>query len=166
MTASGPYSIGYDGPTVCLFGPGLQPDGLPVCQKGLGESQARQLESLLNSAFAAALAQGEAERARLREALEAKVPPGHILDDTGTVRKVLGSLPMTADGCVVVAGATVYCPLGGECKNVCWDAYCLCKNGCYDEGCQGDSSSGTHWRFEKCYSTQALARTALEGSKP
>jgi len=28
-------------------------------------------------------------------------PPGHIIDDAGVVRKVLGTLPITKDGCVV-----------------------------------------------------------------
>jgi hypothetical protein len=32
---------------------------------------------------------------------QAKAPPGHIIDDQGNVRKVLGTLPITADGCVV-----------------------------------------------------------------
>lgn len=36
------------------------------------------------------------------EGVKAATPPkGHILDDTGTVRRVLGALPLTADGCVV-----------------------------------------------------------------
>jgi hypothetical protein len=30
-----------------------------------------------------------------------KAPPGHIIDDQGNVRKVLGTLPITADGCVI-----------------------------------------------------------------
>jgi hypothetical protein len=32
---------------------------------------------------------------------QAKAPPGHIIDDQGNVRKVLGTLPITADGCVI-----------------------------------------------------------------
>ena len=39
-------------------------------------------------------------------------PPGHIMDETGAVRKVLGTLPMTADGCVVGDGAIVHYPKG------------------------------------------------------
>ena len=34
-------------------------------------------------------------------------PPGHIIDATGVVRKVLGMLPVTADGCVAGHGAVV-----------------------------------------------------------
>lgn len=37
-------------------------------------------------------------------------PPGHIIDDTGVVRKVLGTLPLTADGCVVMMGEEVFHP--------------------------------------------------------
>lgn len=36
----------------------------------------------------------------LRAERERKVPPGHVLYD-GVVRKVLGTLPVTEDGCVV-----------------------------------------------------------------
>ena len=36
-----------------------------------------------------------------------KPPPGHILDDTGAVRKVLGTLPVTADGCVAIPCVSV-----------------------------------------------------------
>lgn len=40
-------------------------------------------------------------------------PPGHILTDDGTVRKVLGTLPVTADGVVCGRGAELYSPDGG-----------------------------------------------------
>lgn len=35
------------------------------------------------------------------------IPPNHILYDDGVVRKVLGTLPLTADGCVAGLGASV-----------------------------------------------------------
>lgn len=35
-------------------------------------------------------------------------PAGHIIDDQGVVRRVLGTLPVTADGCVVGDGCTVF----------------------------------------------------------
>lgn len=41
-------------------------------------------------------------------------PPGHIIDDTGRVRRVLGTLPLTADGCVAGIGAKVINPMGEE----------------------------------------------------
>lgn len=41
-----------------------------------------------------------------------KPKPGHIIDDQGIERRVIGTLPITADGCVVGDvpddGATVY----------------------------------------------------------
>lgn len=41
--------------------------------------------------------------AALREAVAEVTPPkGHVLTDDGKVRKVLGTLPMTADGCVAI----------------------------------------------------------------
>lgn len=42
-------------------------------------------------------------------ALDAKLPPpGHIITDDGTVRKVLGTLPVTADGRVLGDWASVF----------------------------------------------------------
>ena len=37
-----------------------------------------------------------------------KAPAGHIIDDAGVVRKVLGTLPVTADGVVVGTSARVW----------------------------------------------------------
>lgn len=36
------------------------------------------------------------------------LPPGHVLTPDGVVRKCLGELPLTADGCVMGNGAKVY----------------------------------------------------------
>ena len=36
-----------------------------------------------------------------------KAKPGHIIDEHGVERKVLGTLPLTADGCVVGDEAVV-----------------------------------------------------------
>jgi hypothetical protein len=36
-------------------------------------------------------------------------PQGCVLDDEGVVRKVLGTLPVTADGCVAEYGRTYWC---------------------------------------------------------
>ena len=44
---------------------------------------------------------------------QAKAPPGHIIDDQGNVRKVLGTLPVTRDGCVI----------GDDCKIFIHDEY-------------------------------------------
>jgi hypothetical protein len=40
----------------------------------------------------------------------ARPPAGHIMESDGTVRKVLGTLPVTADGAVAAAPARVYEP--------------------------------------------------------
>lgn len=37
-----------------------------------------------------------------------KAPPGHIIDDTGAVRRLLGTLALTADGCVPGVGAELW----------------------------------------------------------
>jgi hypothetical protein len=42
----------------------------------------------------------------------------HILDDQGVVRKVLGTLPITADGAVACEGATTWHPQGAEYRPV------------------------------------------------
>jgi len=52
------------------------------------------------------------ERGRLAPIITAalvearKAPEGHVIDDRGVVRNVLGTLPITADGCVVGEGAS------------------------------------------------------------
>lgn len=49
---------------------------------------------------------------KLLATIEALLPPkGSVLTDDGVVRKVLGTLPTTADGCVVGDGASVLMPL-------------------------------------------------------
>ena len=49
------------------------------------------------------------EAAIVRALQAARTPPaGHIIDDAGEVRKVLGTLPVTADGCVIGTNATVF----------------------------------------------------------
>lgn len=40
--------------------------------------------------------------------LQSAVPAGHVRDENGVDRKVLGALPITADECVVGIGALVY----------------------------------------------------------
>jgi hypothetical protein len=40
-------------------------------------------------------------------------PAGHIMESDGTVRKVLGTLPVTADGCIAIGGSVLHHPDGG-----------------------------------------------------
>jgi hypothetical protein len=42
-----------------------------------------------------------------------KAKPGYIIDDQGVERKVLGTLPLTADGCVVGKKAYLWNTLPG-----------------------------------------------------
>jgi hypothetical protein len=58
----------------------------------------------------------EAENERLRA--DRVPPPGHIIDDKGTVRRVLGTLPVTADGSIACQDAVVWHPINGACYPV------------------------------------------------
>lgn len=42
------------------------------------------------------------------------MPTGHVLTHDGVVRKVLGTLPVTADGCVMGEGARMFLESGAE----------------------------------------------------
>jgi len=50
-----------------------------------------------------------------------KAPQGHIIDEDGVVRKVLGTLPMTADGCVIGQNSDLWyvLPAGAATETVC-----------------------------------------------
>jgi len=52
---------------------------------------------------------------RIASALRSMLPPkGSILDDGGVVRRVLGTLPVTADGFVPGIGSRMFYTHGGE----------------------------------------------------
>lgn len=81
----------------------------------------------------------------------AKPPEGHILDDAGVVRKVLGTLPITKDGHVVTGGATVFLPG--------LDAYGIAA------GMRGNAgviffTNGDCYAIGDCYSTREAAESA------
>lgn len=84
-----------------------------------------------------------------------KPPKGHIIDDTGTVRKVLGTLPLTADGCVIG-------PVEGTYARV-WNNDQWSNNAelyIRDDGRWG-AMFGPQWRpLECCYSTREAAEAA------
>lgn len=42
-----------------------------------------------------------------------KAPEGHVIDERGVVRKVLGQLPITPDGCVPCLGSVIWHPVSG-----------------------------------------------------
>lgn len=82
---------------------------------------------------------------------EAKIsaPEGHVLTDDGVVRKVLGSLPVTADGCVV----------GVENDHHCADLWHLDDMPVFVRP-EWKSFPG----FSKCYSTRTAAESAHEAA--
>lgn len=75
-------------------------------------------------------------------------PPGHIIDDQGVVRRVLGTLPVTADGCVIGGDAQLYWVNGAG----------------YVHGCvvqdRVRTSNGFALIASDCYSTRAAAEAA------
>lgn len=83
-----------------------------------------------------------------------KAPPGHIIDDQGIVRKVLGTLPLTADGCLFGNDApTVYAIYNGNVVG----AACAAESYPCDE-CGNDDL----FIASECYSTPEAALAARE----
>lgn len=72
-------------------------------------------------------------------------PTGCIIDDKGVVRKVLGTLPVTADGCV----AGMWAELWG-----------IDQCNCAVESTSCTWRPGHHYRLVECYSTRAAAEAA------
>ena len=86
-------------------------------------------------------------------------PPGHIIDDAGVVRKVLGVLPVTADGCVAAPGGVIWPQLlidNDEGGRVAWSLYDICT---------GDTCDDGEWLADKCWSTLEAAEAAKEATK-
>lgn len=77
-------------------------------------------------------------------------PPGHILDDKGVVRRVLGTLPVTADGVVVGDCAEVWITEGPDEPIACVHLD-KCGYSCEAEG---------FWPVDECYSTREAAIAA------
>lgn len=91
-----------------------------------------------------------------------RAPEGHIIDDKGKVRKVLGTLPVTKDNVVVGEGAVVVGPCGHEIKvNVRPHVWCG-EGNCWSDGCQNDSGSGESYQISECFSTREAAEKARE----
>lgn len=79
-------------------------------------------------------------------------PPGHIIDDAGVVRKVMGTLPMTADGCVVGDAAHLWTNNAGEVNALRADAI----------GATEFGEDGDFYEAAECYSTREAAEAAKE----
>lgn len=94
----------------------------------------------------------------------ANVPEGHVMLPGGRVVKVLGTLPMTADGCVATESQDVFVPENGWPARVRWSD---------EEGwlAECDASGAGDWRCYSvalCYSTREdalAARTTGDGGK-
>jgi len=102
----------------------------------------------------------ESLAALIRAAVAEVTPPkGHVLTDDGKVRKVLGTLPLTADGCVVGEDAVCWRDksrsLTGEVRQ---DSLVLCW-GVYEMG-NGIRTSAASW-----YSTREAAEAASKEAK-
>jgi len=82
-----------------------------------------------------------------------KAPEGHVIDDRGVVRKVLGTLPITADGRVLGSGGVVYINDVGDITGLVSD-----QIGATEE-VGGDVA---FWSADECYSTREAAEPAKE----
>ncbi len=94
---------------------------------------------------------GETEKALAELTRRTEVPKGHVKLDDQRVVKVLGTLPMTADGCVLGGSVTVYAHYCGDIL----DGYSP-KQTCrfYDDGSVSWVESSV------CYSTRESALAA------
>lgn len=91
-------------------------------------------------------------------------PPGHIIDDQGVVRRVLGTLVLTADGCVWAHGAKVYWhedPHEQSLENINDDIAFFEEHGTDADG----EVCGTWEKVSQCYSTRESAEAAKEEKK-
>lgn len=93
-----------------------------------------------------------AELTRLRK-IEADAKAAGLLDDKGEVRKVLGTLPLTADGYVIGTNADLYSWWVPQYPG--------------DKGiCQHSSASPLVSALHQCYSTRAAAEAASKARAP
>lgn len=83
------------------------------------------------------------------------IPPGHVIDDKGVVRKVLGTLHLTADKCIACQDAVVWHPTNGACYPVLDGLNMAAK-------VYGGS---TLVPASECYSTREAAEAARKGTE-
>lgn len=80
-------------------------DRLPAPPKTLGERAIGLIDDLLVMAADTYFS----KRQMLdRAEMEMMAPPGHVIDDRGVMREVVGELPVTADGCVIGRSCRVF----------------------------------------------------------
>ena len=127
-------------------------------------SQAKKEQSMTTSAYITDLETRNAELTRerdeAREQLAAanatveKCKQAGFIDDKGEVRKVLGTLPLTADNRIVGSNCIIWHPKHGA---------CVCRSD-VDSGCWAMTSdpcspaSGELFLVEECYSAAEAAR--------
>ena len=91
-----------------------------------------------------------------------------FIDDAGNVRKVLGTLPLTADGCVATINGTYYTPPDGDPDGICGMA----------AWAEGNAPVGRRlgfrvsylgadrtWNSNECYSTREMAESARKAAE-
>ena len=100
-----------------------------------------------------------AERFRQASPIASAAREAGMVDEQGKFRKILGTLPVTADGCAMGSLATVYCDCGGgfigECDTGAAVAWLKSANG-----------EESIVPCDECYSTESAARSAAEAAKP
>ena len=104
----------------------------------------------------------DAIAAALRAA--ARVQPGHVRTDDGTERKVLGTLPVTADGCVVGDYGKAYIVNPPHNTGI----FCVCTDGLHTlskqtEGGEVQTMVSWYQPTSRLYSTRAAAEAAKKG---
>lgn len=103
-----------------------------------GERAVERIEASVSAAI-------QAER-------DARPPKGHVITDDGVIRKVLGELPTTKDGCVVGDGARLWTQNAGETN--CLPVDCI--------GATEFGEDGDFYPAEECYSTRQAAEAAAK----
>jgi hypothetical protein len=111
-----------------------------------------KLASHLMPSAARLMREAATELRRLR-ALESEAIAAGFIGEDGEVRKVLGTLPLTADGCIVGNHITLWINDVGEVASLRVD-----NIGCSER----DGLDGAFWEAGECYSTPEAARDAKE----
>lgn len=94
-----------------------------------------------------------------------KVPPGYVREGV-TDRRVLGTLPLTADGCVATVNGTFYTPGDAEEE----PGLAVWAEGTSPVGSRTGFrvsyiGSERTWMSDQCYSTRAAAEAAKKGGE-
>jgi hypothetical protein len=132
--------------------------GLPSLAGTLAGEAAAEIERLRGEVARLSLPADAAQTIKEARDVIAACYAAGFLDDAGNVRKVLGTLPVTADGVIVCPGAVVWphpdVQVDGE------------EGGVVEYGIRDDAMgyeiSGSEWEPSKCYASRESARAAAE----